>query len=306
MSDEEKMPEEKLPTGNEQLAKSNEAAVSGTGNNAPVTENDSFPEPSIINEQPSPENMEVHHHGHVHEKKKWKEYLFQFFMLFLAVFCGFLAEYQLEQTIERHREKDYISLIIQDLKSDTADFKSAIRRWDRSTKAIDTLFTLLQGSDTARNTSQIYYLARMVIQYHHRLNYNSRTFEQLKYSGNFRLIKNATIADSITNYYQRMKYIDETRDLLNDRHTKLAEESNLIFDSYVFQTMVEKLPFQIKPPKGNPALMPYTARDLNKYLERLTFYYVLQIIQSNNIQQIQLPLTGRLLQSIEKEYEIND
>jgi hypothetical protein len=37
--------------------------------------------------------MEVHHHGHVHEKKKWKEYLFQFFMLFLAVFCGFLAEY---------------------------------------------------------------------------------------------------------------------------------------------------------------------------------------------------------------------
>ncbi len=39
------------------------------------------------------ETMEVHHHGHVHEKKKWKEYLFQFFMLFLAVFCGFLAEY---------------------------------------------------------------------------------------------------------------------------------------------------------------------------------------------------------------------
>ncbi len=27
--------------------------------------------------------MEVHHHGHVHEKKKWKEYLFQFLMLFL-------------------------------------------------------------------------------------------------------------------------------------------------------------------------------------------------------------------------------
>ena len=36
--------------------------------------------------------MEVHHHGHVHETKKWKEYLFQFLMLFLAVFCGFLAE----------------------------------------------------------------------------------------------------------------------------------------------------------------------------------------------------------------------
>jgi len=60
---------------------------------------------AIINLQP--ENMEVHHHGHVHERKKWKEYLFQFLMLILAVFCGFLAEYQLEQTIEKHKEKDF-------------------------------------------------------------------------------------------------------------------------------------------------------------------------------------------------------
>lgn len=51
------------------------------------------------------ENMEVHHHGHVQEKKKWLEYLFQFFMLFLAVFCGFLAEYQLEHKIESDKER---------------------------------------------------------------------------------------------------------------------------------------------------------------------------------------------------------
>ena len=28
-------------------------------------------------------------------------------MLFLAVFCGFLAEYQLEHTIEHRKEKQY-------------------------------------------------------------------------------------------------------------------------------------------------------------------------------------------------------
>jgi hypothetical protein len=31
--------------------------------------------------------MEVHHHGHVHEKKKWKEYVFQFF---IAISCSVL------------------------------------------------------------------------------------------------------------------------------------------------------------------------------------------------------------------------
>ena len=32
--------------------------------------------------------MDVHSHEHVHEQKKWKEYVFQFFMLFLAVLCS--------------------------------------------------------------------------------------------------------------------------------------------------------------------------------------------------------------------------
>ena len=39
-------------------------------------------------------------------------------MLFLAVFCGFLAEYQLEHVIENQREKQYIQSLIADLKSD--------------------------------------------------------------------------------------------------------------------------------------------------------------------------------------------
>ena len=38
--------------------------------------------------------MEVHHHSHT-SRKKWMHYFWEFLMLFLAVFCGFLAEYQL-------------------------------------------------------------------------------------------------------------------------------------------------------------------------------------------------------------------
>ena len=41
-------------------------------------------------------------------------------MLFLAVFCGFLAEYQLEHKIEKDREKQFIRSFVEDLKTDTA------------------------------------------------------------------------------------------------------------------------------------------------------------------------------------------
>ena len=52
--------------------------------------------------------MEVHHHshpGHSGSRKKWTHYFWEFLMLFLAVFCGFLAEYQLEHKIEKNRER---------------------------------------------------------------------------------------------------------------------------------------------------------------------------------------------------------
>ena len=50
--------------------------------------------------------MEVHHHSHT-ARKKWTHYFWEFLMLFLAVFCGFLAEYKLEHVIELQREEKY-------------------------------------------------------------------------------------------------------------------------------------------------------------------------------------------------------
>lgn len=47
-------------------------------------------------------------------------------MLFLAVFCGFLAEYQLEHKIEKDRERKYIHTFIEDLKTDTANIHRGV------------------------------------------------------------------------------------------------------------------------------------------------------------------------------------
>src|SRR6188508_662526 len=72
--------------------------------------------------------MEVHHHSHT-SRKKWTHYFWEFLMLFLAVFCGFLAEYQLEHIIENQREKAYIRSMVEDLKKDTANFTTIINNF---------------------------------------------------------------------------------------------------------------------------------------------------------------------------------
>src|SRR5450759_535969 len=73
-----------------------------------------------INPNQEPENMEVHKHPHhVTHKKKWGEYLLEFFMIFLAVFLGFVAENIREHIVENDRAKEYAISLVQDLQNDT-------------------------------------------------------------------------------------------------------------------------------------------------------------------------------------------
>ena len=71
--------------------------------------------------------MEVHHHPDLHHKKKnFKEYFLEFLMIFLAVTLGFFAENIREKLSDRNKEKEYVSSLLEDLKTETASFNTAI------------------------------------------------------------------------------------------------------------------------------------------------------------------------------------
>src|SRR5207253_149136 len=73
------------------------------------------------------ENMEVHKHPHhVTHKKKWEEYLLEFFMLFLAVFLGFVAENVRETSVEHEREKQYAQQLYTEFYADSIAFAGKI------------------------------------------------------------------------------------------------------------------------------------------------------------------------------------
>jgi len=76
-------------------------------------------EPQTHNPQPETPDMELHHHSHSRGKKNWKTYFWEFLMLFLAVFCGFLAEYKLEHVIEHQREKEFAKALYAELLDDS-------------------------------------------------------------------------------------------------------------------------------------------------------------------------------------------
>ena len=61
--------------------------------------------------------MEVHHHSH--HPKKWKEYLTEFLMLFLAVTLGFFSENVRESINKNEKEIETIITLKQNLVKDT-------------------------------------------------------------------------------------------------------------------------------------------------------------------------------------------
>ncbi len=138
--------------------------------------------------------MEVHHHAHT-ARKRWTHYLWEFLMLFLAVFCGFLAENQREHYIEHQREKQYAKALYEEFLADSAAFTTKMNARLEKERDCDYLWQYIKDSSLTE-LSKEFYPAYTVVFYL----INSYTFEpkdgvlsQLKSSGSLRYFKNATL-----------------------------------------------------------------------------------------------------------------
>ena len=85
--------------------------------------------------------MEVHAHSHT-PRKKWTHYFWEFVMLFLAVFAGFLAENQREHYVEHQREKQYMRSMLQDLQIDLKNIALSQKEKERMVQFADSLTQL--------------------------------------------------------------------------------------------------------------------------------------------------------------------
>lgn len=188
--------------------------------------------------------MEVHAHTHT-ARKKWTHYFWEFIMLFLAVFCGFLAENLREHSIEKNRERQYIKSFVEDLEADTIDYKNRILTCDQMINNADSVILLLNRSDRDSWANDIYYFLRQI----HRSNEfstNDRTIVQLRNAGGMRLISNKSVSDSMVGYYKmvdNMKFIYEEQ---IDHKRSLRSHLPEILDGIDYGKVVNEQNYVIK------------------------------------------------------------
>lgn len=169
--------------------------MQGAGNGNPVI-NDLTQERKNI--EPETKNMEVHHHPHV-EKKNFKEYLLEGLMIFVAVTMGFIAESIREHVNDKGKEKEYLSSLVQELKYDTAQYNIVTGKILYLRPLLDSLYmnvseapkfsyTLLGRWNTPINETRLVYMPTLP------------TIQQLKSSGNLRLIENKEVLRMMMDY----------------------------------------------------------------------------------------------------------
>ena len=196
--------------------------------------------------------MEVHHHPHV-EKKRFKEYFFEFLMIFLAVTLGFFAETIREHFSDASKEKEYIKSLIQDLKVDQQVLSQNIVGVKIGISMMDSMIDLLDNpSKLANNTGTLYYFARLAPRLQP-LPIDDKTVQQLRNSGNFRLIKSVSASNKVMDYYNQVPLIRLLESINETEFTQYKGVAAKIFDPSIF-VRTEGNGNEIKRAPGNPPL----------------------------------------------------
>ena len=178
--------------------------------------------------------MEVHAHTHT-ARKKWTHYFWEFLMLFLAVFCGFLAENQREHMIEHRREKEYIKSFVEDLKQDTAQLKRIINSMDEKLVLKDSLLQELVNPQVFKNSSRAHFFFEMSRHFPDFI-YTDRTIQQLKNSGGMRLLRNKFVSDSIVDYDSKVRTVFVAQEQMNSLVLPYGLEKNKLFQIRLMDT----------------------------------------------------------------------
>ncbi len=271
-----------------------------------------FEEPIIeqitINQTPQPQEMEVHHHAHHgHEKKTWKSYFWEFFMLFLAVFCGSIAELQLEHYIENKRERQYIEALIIDLKADTTSINNVIKGNQQREKLLDSIL-IVSNLDLTVNANAKH-LVELFMWSAYRPAHNPSTIamEQLKYTGSFRLLNHKKgVADSILRY-------ERGNETINTHNELYQTDLNLIWEAFypicdvkifrdssygTFTATTRKLTDKPVPP------LHLSQEKLSVFTGHITRQVLINAVNRSIIER-QLKRAISLINFLEKKYEIN-
>jgi hypothetical protein len=260
--------------------------------------------------------MEVHAHTHT-ARKKWTHYFWEFTMMFLAVFAGFLAENIREHQVEHSRAKELAKSLYYELQSDSTRVKEVIGFRTARDSSLTYLKRYFHDSSLT-NPSKKFYAEFLNGVY----GILSSVFEpkdamlnQLRNSGSLRYFKNMDLQKSLADISLAINNIRQR----NSREMGYFNDYNVPFliDHLDTQWLDEvtdngKIPIDsaVKLTRENmvPEMPKFFNYDEFKKVKAVNWIGYGQLIQRNTIKKyfnVYLDINKKVLQLLREEYHIS-
>ena len=244
------------------------------------------------------ENMEVHHHPHLHHSKKWKDYLFEFLLLFLAVSAGFFVENQREHYIEQKRANQFSKQLLADLRLDSGLFENKNKPILRIQEGYDKLLYMLTQKTGATDREILETLLPIAFVFDFPA--TATTYNQMKTSGSLRYIENPDLTAHLQQYY----------DVLLPRSIKIADASQAYYSENINPFYLKHLRIQDYDPfndtliNKNPLIMGRSKQTDQELANIMGGYRSLLKIQLITMNVPALKKINETIALVKKEYDL--
>jgi len=235
-------------------------------------------------------------------RKGWKNYFFEFLMLFFAVTLGFFVDNYREEVGERNLESQHMQSLLSDLKQDTAMFRKQVQNMKQVIVMCDSVVTLLRKTEmTTHDRQRLYFISRRMMPRVLPHFVNDRAFDEMRSSGALRLIHHKNIADSISKYYFASKELLWLNSLVLDRTQRKAEVESQVLSAFVYDEMVNKETLVFSPPTGEALLITANKELINQFAISVHYIAALCVYKRNFLERLDVN-ANRLLRTLQQEY----
>jgi hypothetical protein len=125
----------------------------------------------------------------------------------------------------------------------------------------------------------------------------------MKSSGSLRLVNDEALSDSISKYYASQTEFKEQAELQLNKMAAYTDHTATLFDGSVFQQMLQRFPYKVIPPQGNPQLITNDATAIDQYIGLLHYYSAIIIINSSRA-KMKIGSSTDLIKLIQKKYHL--
>jgi hypothetical protein len=253
----------------------------------------------VISSNEKNKDMEVHVRPQENKNLKIKLFLYEFFIIFLAVSLSFIVENIRERYIEHHQEVQYVNSLINDIKLDTLQLTMVMKANKNNIRGIDTLLRKLEIPNSQKIVNHLYYYSFRYLNSLDNFTHTDRTISQLKNAGGLRLIQSKAASDSIIAYYGSVQNVELNGDYCFKVFYDLSKQQKELFDFKIIRTGV----IHHLLTNSSLKLLSNDPRKIDLYYNEVLYYGGTLNSYRNTTQMLKKQATN-LLETLKKEYNI--